>query len=142
MFVSHLMSWCLSSCFEGSPFTEHQLQDQSGPHLHSKVCAGILQPYVPPCAWKSQECGSSSPLPGTLRQFCLEFLAADESCTNGSASSRSRPTLRATARTQPHKFLPNFSVFSLSQHSKPSPPPPPHLSFWHFPSETFDSRSP
>ena len=85
------------------------------------------QPYVPPCAWKSQECGSFLPLPGILRQFCLEFLAADESCTKGSASSRSRPTLRATARTQPHKFLHNFSGFSLSQHSKPSPLPPPRL---------------
>ena len=100
------------------------------------------QPYVPPCAWKSQECGSFLPLPGILRQFCLEFLAADESCTKGSASSRSRPTLRATARTQPHKFLHNFSGFSLSQHSKPSPLPPPRLTFWHFPSETFDSHSP
>lgn len=41
------MSWCLSSCFEGSPFTEHQLQDQSGPHLQSKMCAGILPALRP-----------------------------------------------------------------------------------------------
>lgn len=60
-------------------------------HTYSRKCVQeSYQPYVPPCAWKSQECGPFLPLPGILRQFCLELLAADESCTKGSASSRSR----------------------------------------------------
>ena len=78
-----------------------------GPHLHWKVCAGILPTLRPSLCLEESRMWLLPPLPGILPQFCLEFLAADESCTKGSASSGSRPTLRATARKDTAPQIPS-----------------------------------
>ena len=122
----------------------HIVKDLSSRNISCKIKAACTylgkcaqasyQPYIPLSPRKSKECGPPLPLPGLRHQLCLELLGADESHTKGCASSGSRPTLSVRARTQPHKFLPKFSVFSMSQRSHPP--------FWHFPSEKFDSHSP
>lgn len=81
---------------------------------------------------RRKRCGSPPPPWPPLSALPQSWLQVDPH--RGLRFQQAQLTLSERVRTQPHKFLSKCLVFSMSQHSNPT--------FWHFPSEKFDSHSP